>query len=434
MFSTGAANAATSTYRRVSDMVEPSRSGKTGRSRRKVIPPAPTWPRGEAAILREITGPIGVTLWQCARDIRLWSAAEASLRPVLFRGGTVVRLTAESREVPELVPIVERIFALLRAPDRPEHAEIAYGSYEVSRWAESRGFRSTALEFAEAAALADPESPDYAIVAGRLARQAGESNRAVAWYGRAIGLSLGNHDAYIPAQLGYGDVLYQLGSYEKARQALRRASRLAIKYGRRGLAAQANHQLLLIACAVGPFEQGMAAAQHALERYPVRHPRLPELAQAFADLLMRNGYFASAILLLQQLIGSVSDRERVVLHGMLARCYGALGDATGFAGSCDEVVNARGADEAFARGLVHVAAGAISLGDRDDLAARLAGEVVEIARGIGVRNLETDAADLLQELARGSGSTGSMLREAPLTVQLMVTGFLRRLEKRGSSA
>jgi hypothetical protein len=415
-------------------MVEPGRSDRTGKSRRKLIPPPPAWPRGTAAILHELSGPSGIVLWQLARDIKLWAAAKEEARPALFRAASPSPAPAALGSHPELTPTVLRIADLLRPSAQPDPESLAFSAFELARWAESRGLRSTALEFAEAAALADGGNADYPTLAGRLARLTGEVKRAAAWYARAIGLSRGNHHAYIPAQLGYGDVLYEVGNNEKARQALRRASRLAIKYGRRGLAAQANHQLLLIACRVGTFAQGAAAAEKALERYPVRHPRLPELAQAFAELLMKEGYISSAVLLLQQLVGVAGGGDQVVAQGMLARCFGALGDRPGFSASCDAVIGAGDGDPRAALGLVHVAAGALALGDRDDPASGLAGDAVSLARRFGLRIVETDAADLLEEMARGAGRERPPAREAPLSIQVLVASFVRRLEKRGASA
>jgi tetratricopeptide (TPR) repeat protein len=396
-----------------------------------LISPPPTWPRGAATILHELSGPVGVLLWQLARDIKLWATANQESRSVLFRDGSATRVSDTLAPHAELVAPVERVIGMLRAAQQANPGELAYAAVQIARWAESRGLHSTSLEFAEAAGLTDGESADYAILSGRLARVAAENKRAVAWFGRAIGLSRGNHDAYIPAQVGYGEVLYAVGNYVRARQALRRASRLAIKYGRRGLAAQANHQLLIIACATGTFAHGVEAVETALDRYPVRHPRVPEMAVSFAELLIGEGYFSLAVKLLQQMIETVMGQERVAAHGMLAQCHGALGDSEGFAANCDEVMNAAGAEErAAARGLVRVAAGAHALGDRDELASKLAGEAVAIARLFGLRDVETEAADLLQEMGRGLTREHAPAREAPLPIQLLVAGFIRRLEKR----
>jgi tetratricopeptide (TPR) repeat protein len=414
-------------------MVEQSRSRRVGRARRKLVPPVPMWPRSIAAILHEVSGPVGVTLWQCARDVRLWTAAAEEQRPHLFRGGFDQRITAIAGDVPEMAVAVGRVADLVRAP-APGSEEIALAAFEVSRWAESRNLHTTALEFAEAAAVADAGSADYALAAGRLARYAGEINRAVAWYARAVALSRENHDAYIRSQLGYGELMHQVGHVGIARQALRRASRLAIKYGRRGLAAQANHQLLLTSSAAGAFDEGVAAAANALERYPVRHPRLPELALAFAGLLIQEGYFASAVQVLQECVATVNGGEQAVVHGMLARSYGALGDGPRFDASRDAVLSAAEANEGFARGLVHAAAGAIALGDRDDLAACLAAEAVAAAQEIGASAIQMDAADLLEDVARGRDRQSQPAREAPLSLQLLVTGFVRRLEKRAQTA
>ena len=288
-------------------MVKPSR---TRRSRRKVIPPAPSWPRGEAAILHEVPGGPGVILWQFARDVRLWSATDTSSRTGLFRGGAGVAPASALADVAELQGAVARLRELVAAPDQAQPVEVASAAVEVARWAEGAGFPTTAMEFAEAAAVADPLSADYALLAGRLSLQLGDLNRAVAWYGRAVALARGDHAAYIRAQLGFGEVMLHVGDHARARRAFRRASRVAVKYGRRGYAAQANHSLLKIAIVKGSFEDGLAAAENALERYPVRHPRLQELALDFARLLGRHGYVAAARTLLQQMVVDVQGADR----------------------------------------------------------------------------------------------------------------------------
>jgi tetratricopeptide (TPR) repeat protein len=414
-------------------MVKQSPSGRPGRPRRKVVPPPPTWPRGEATILRELRGPAGITLWQLARDVRLWSSTEVGQRRGLFRAENGLPVRSALLEAPELGEPVERLLALVRYPDLVEPTDVAAAAAEIASWAEDRELLVTALEYAEAAALADPASAAYAIHAGRIARRVGENNRGAAWYQRAIGVARGDHDAYIRAQLGYGGVLFQIGNYDQARRAFRRASRLAVKYGRRGLAAQANHDLLSIACDAGSYEQGAAAARNALERYPIRHPRLPHLAHDYAYLLMRNQYHAAAIPLLRKVLGLVNPHERIVVCGTLARSAAALGDRLLFQSVSQDVLRGAGVSEEFAaQALVHVAAGAQSLGEWD-LAERVAADALAIAERRGCRRPHRDAATILEEVAVREGGKSGKAREAPLSVQLLVGEFVRRLDKRAQS-
>lgn len=398
-------------------------------SRSKVIPPAPTWPRGEAAILREQTGAVGVALWQAARDIRLWAQTNASARSGLFRsplGGS-----SRTPEAPELQRTFAELKSVVRQPERASAVEVAAAATEIARWAEGRQMLQTALEFAEGAALADPTSAAAAISAGRLARRAGEINRSAAWYRRAVRLARGDHDAYIRAQLGYGGVMLELGNQAEASVAFRRASRMAIKYGSRGLAAQANHELLVIARDAGTYEAGAAAAEKALERYPIRHPRLPDLAHHYAQLLIRAGYFRASLPILQELLAIVRPDERLWVRAELARSAGAVGERDLFEESCAEVVRDVSLLEDHAvHALLEVAAGARWLGEWE-LARRLGGDALEIATKSRAAGLALLAEQLLSDVDARSGGEQGLALEAPLPVQLTVSAFLRKLAKRG---
>ena len=410
-------------------MIERERSGRAGGGRSAVVPPAPTWQRSEAAILRERAGAVGVALWQASRDVRLWAATASPARQGLFRAakGTVRR--AAILEVPELEPPLKSFHTLVRFPHLAQPHEVAAAATEIALWAEEEQLLSTALEFAEAAALADGRSSTAASLAGRLARRVGENNKAAAWYRRAIALARGDHDSYIRAQLGYGGIMFQVGNYPAAKLAFRRASRLAVKFGRRGPAAQANHDLLVIACESGTYEDGAAAALMALERYPVRHPRVVNLAYDFGVLLVRNQYFAAAIPLLKRVLGVAKPQERLAVSGMIARAAGAVGDRELFESTYGEVRRGVALSEEFAaQALVHVAAGAQSLGEWE-LAERLATGGGEIARRRGNGRAATESRLLLGQVATRAGGDRDLARAAPIPVQLTVGVFLRRLEK-----
>lgn len=410
-------------------MIERERSGRASGGRTTVVPPAPTWQRSEAAILRERVGPVGVALWQAARDVRLWAAMAPPARQGLFRAANGAVLRAAIFEVPDLERSLERLGALVRFPHLAQAHEIAAAAAEVALWAEEGQLLRTALEFAEAAALADFRSSSAASLAGRLARRVGDNNRAAAWYRRAIALARGDHDSYIRAQLGYGGVMFQVGNYPAATLAFRRASRLAVKFGRRGPAAQANHDLLTIACDTGSYEEGAAAAVKALERYPVRHPRVAHLAHDYGYLLVRNRYFAAALPLLQRVLELVKPHERVVVWGTIARSAGAVGDRELFERARGEVLGGVAQSEEFAaQALVHVAAGAQSLGNWE-LAAGLAADAGEIARRRGNGRPDRESRIVLAQVATRSRGDRDLARAAPVAIQLTVGLFLRRLEK-----
>ena len=361
--------------------------------------------------------------------MRLWAEIAPPARRGLFRAK---RAQARGRFREDLELLLDRLGALVRHRELADASEVAAAATDVARWAEESNLLVTALEFAEAAALADPGSPVTASLAGRLARRTGEGKRSAAWYRRAIALAGGDRDAYIRSQLGYGGVMMEIGKLAEAKRALRRASRVAIKYGRRGLAAQANHDLLVIACSGGTYEDGAVAAERALERYSIRHPRLPHLALDYGILLVRNGYFAAAIPLLQRLVNVVNHDSLAVVYGMLARCAGGVGDRELFERTCEEVLRRVESPDRFgAKALVHAAIGAQSL-ERWSVAERLGEAALSAARSLGDESTAVDAGRVLDAVLVRAGGDREAERGTTLQVQLTVAMFLRRLEKLSS--
>ncbi|HEU4558354.1 MAG TPA: hypothetical protein VFS20_10910 [Longimicrobium sp.] len=348
---------------------------------------------------------------------------EAAAREGLFREAAADELARVADAQPELAPAVRILGSLLEEPGVAEAGPIAEAATEIAAWAEEQSYLETALEFAEAAAHANRRSPASAFLAGRLARRVGELSRSAVWYRRAIGLARGDHDAYLRAQLGLGGVMMETGAVQRARTAFRRASRLAIKYGRRGFAAQANHELLRIATVLGLFDEGTLAAERALERYPAAHPRLHALSYDYARLLLGANYFASALEVLRRLRDVVrSPLERAAVCGTLARTAGAELERALFDECLKEVRDAGASDP---RILLDCAEGARSLG-LWEMAERLGSEAGDLARSAGQEELAREAGVLLDEVAGLSRGESVLARAAPLSVQLTVGAFLRR--------
>ena len=82
------------------------------------------------------------------------------------------RFASALLEAPELAGPLAVFAALLRAPESVESAELADSCHVVYGWADAKGYKQTALQFAEAAAYADPADAARANFAARTARAA----------------------------------------------------------------------------------------------------------------------------------------------------------------------------------------------------------------------------------------------------------------------
>ncbi|HYJ78402.1 MAG TPA: hypothetical protein VEW03_02275, partial [Longimicrobiaceae bacterium] len=111
-------------------------------------------------LLEELTGAVGVVFWQSMRDVTLWATVrEPEERAGLFAEGTHARRLAqlEAAGVDAAVEAPLRaLAAICRDPEGVAEAEVLGACGDVSRWAEDRELRATAIAFAQAGALAAP--------------------------------------------------------------------------------------------------------------------------------------------------------------------------------------------------------------------------------------------------------------------------------------
>ncbi|HEU0078912.1 MAG TPA: hypothetical protein VFQ76_14760, partial [Longimicrobiaceae bacterium] len=154
---------------------QPSRAGTLKRAPRfSQVPPAPGWPRPEWRILAECGSTIGVALWQLVRDVVLWAQVPPGERAGLFRpfsAAQAMRLSLAADEAPELAEPLRELALVVATPGRAEAARVAEACEQVLVWAELRGMRETALQFAEAAARVEMDTSLRSKLAGRLCRR-----------------------------------------------------------------------------------------------------------------------------------------------------------------------------------------------------------------------------------------------------------------------
>lgn len=265
------------------------------------------------------------------RDVQLCTEAAPAERSRLIRAPTAEvdeRFALARVEAPELSSALAEFASALRSPATPDLAELAAACHQVYEWADARGYKQTALNFAEAAAYADPTDPGRANFAARTARRALLRERATAWYNRGYRLAraAGNQREVIYALLGYGTMMKDAGNFEEARKAFERAASRATSTNRRREAGEALHDLLALALEQRRLKLAEIYARKALWIYPVRHPRFPALAYDVAFLMLLRFHYAGAVHILERTVPLIDrPEERALVVSALAWAAGAAG-------------------------------------------------------------------------------------------------------------
>lgn len=344
-------------------------------SRRTRIPPAVS--RGAetlpgAPILDEVGGDLGVALWRSVRNVALWSSTPPASRGALFAGAAaatreddLARLDVDA----ELVAPLSVMVRLLENPGGMDLIRVVNACRRVSLWAEQRGYLATALEWAQAAAHAAPQSAALAYAVGRIARRRAEYDRAESWYARAIVAARRASDwrTYATAYSGLGNMAVQKGNFPWAKRAYQRCLKAALRHGIEDLQGATYHSLFVTEIETGAGPEADALAERAFRALGAGHPDLPRLAYDVAYHWMLEGLCEEALR-----VGMTLERhfeapaERVLVLGLVSRSAGGVGDRRTFAAArqrLDAVLDAGGAQDAAARGLLGVAYGAASLSD-----------------------------------------------------------------------
>jgi tetratricopeptide (TPR) repeat protein len=343
-------------------------------SRRPRVPPALT--RGGErfeglAILGEFDDDLGLLLWQTVRNVLLWTRTPPDERAGVFAGAAAderLEELARLKPDPELQGPLSVVAALLREPERVDVPRLVNACRRVALWAEERGALATALDFAQAAALAAADSPALAFQVGRLARRRAEYDRAESWYTRAIiqGRQAGDWRSYALAFSGLGNLFLQKGNLPLARKANVRSLRAARRHRLDHVAAMAYQALFGVEVETGG-ERADEYADKALQAYGPSHPNVPRLAYDVAYQWAVQGRFSRALPVATALLPHFEPTsERVLVLGLVARAAGGTGERAAF-GHAAEVLLDLTADpstaDTAAAGLLGLVHGATSLGE-----------------------------------------------------------------------
>src|SRR6185436_14131864 len=114
---------------------------------------------------------------------------------------------------------------------------------------------------------------------------------------RGIGLArrASNGIEYTRGHIGYGILWQTLGRDRRARKHFATAANRAMKDGREWLAAEAQHDLMLMATERGHYGEAEAYARTALAWYPKYHERFPFFVADLAYLLVSERQYLHAV-------------------------------------------------------------------------------------------------------------------------------------------
>jgi tetratricopeptide (TPR) repeat protein len=319
-----------------------------------------------------VAGDLGVVLWRSVRNVVLWAGTPPASRGALFAGaaaglreGDLARLEVD----PEIVAPLSMMVRLLENPAGLELGRVVNACRRVALWAEQRGYLATALEWAQAAAVAAPQSAALAYAVGRLARRRAEYDRAESWYARAIVQARRARDwrMYATAYSGLGNLAVQKGNFPWAKRAYVRSLKTALRHGLTDLQGSAFHNLFVTEIETGAGLEANGLAERAFRALGPNNPEVPRLAYDVAYHWMLEGLCEQALRVGRALEGHFdTPAERAVALGLIARSGGGSGERAAFHGArarLDALVETGTAQETAARALLGVAYGAASLGD-----------------------------------------------------------------------
>lgn len=251
---------------------------RPGLPRRWCVPPAITRGLGETVdgncILAESAGALGVLLWRTARDVALWGQTPPGHQGGLFADGSgdgrIIQLTAIELP-PAISAAVDTIHGMLTLGARADPEILSLCCLEIAAWAHRAGLAQTALEFAQAGAVASPEFGEAALHTGIYALRAGQVARAGTWLRRAVGVSRREKDrsAYAAALVELGALYEGLANTEQAERFFRLGYRAGKRYPARSARMGAVHGLFRLARAGG---DEASAAEFALAAHAQYEP------------------------------------------------------------------------------------------------------------------------------------------------------------------
>lgn len=325
------------------------------------------------AVLRELPDPAALPAWETLRCLRLWLATEPARRAGLFREGAQARreleLIHQTFDLDLAGPL--SVLAELLADGSTEPGEVVWACLCVAEWATLRGARETAGLYAETAALAAPERPGLAFVAGRMARSRGDGFGAERWLRRAASVAwrLEEWEVYARSVNSLGNLRWEQGAYPSARRLHEKALRAARRNRLGDVEGAILHDLFVVSFTTRDLRRAEEFCQAASPFYLNGNPCLPRFAHDIAYFWTTQGYFARALPIVQLLLSRFHlPHERLRVLATAVRTAAACGKGEDYERlriEADALISELEDTSTLAAALVEIAIGASSLGDWD---------------------------------------------------------------------
>jgi tetratricopeptide (TPR) repeat protein len=263
------------------------------------------------------------------------------------------------------------------------------------------------------------------------------------WYWRAARLARRAHKLgvkgseldFANAHLGLGNLELDRGFYEQAERHYGKAIQAALRVGRKSLAGAGYHNLLALKIATKNFGEAQKYAREAASHYPADHPRIPILAHDTAFLWFWQGYFSSALLILEKVLPWVDrQRERIIVLASLARCAAAVKDHIRYErAAADVLAMAAENDELADSSLYHIAEGARSFWEWDK-AEKYTSRALKLAQERDNAAIAALAESLLDAIRAHKLGDVDTIPAADSETDTITTLILRKLQKQPAPA
>jgi tetratricopeptide (TPR) repeat protein len=281
-------------------------------------------------ILHEYPNDIGLLLWLCYRDVRLWAGTPPELRQELFpRAGSPQRREwiEGARLDPETLRAVRRLQGALGMSR--DDGSIAAAALSIAAAADRAHASATAMAYTQIAAAASPTAAGPALAAGRLASRFGHTAMADTWLRRALGLARrsGEWAVYGGALTELGRIRERLGRLHDAHTEFGKALRLARRHGLNETHGRALSGLLRVALREGDQAATGRYAKSALRFHRREHPDRGSVLLDVAEAELRRAGHTRAVVLLREALPMQTDtQDEVRALTMLVRASGGAVD------------------------------------------------------------------------------------------------------------
>ncbi|HEX8696021.1 MAG TPA: tetratricopeptide repeat protein [Longimicrobium sp.] len=287
------------------------------------------------AILAEVRDRYALAVLRALRLVLAWSRGPDLAAP-LFRREPLDEWEAELHAARIRKPLRMPLIALaaeLRRPERADPGVLAQACFAISEWALGTGAESTALLFAEAAALVSPTDARRAWIVGRMLRNAGRLREGELWLRRAARVAVwcADWETQDLALNSLGNLYLQQGSLKEALRYLVRALKLARRFSMKEREAAVSHDLFPVYVLTGDHSRAEKTAIRTFDLYGPHHPNLPKLAHDVVQLWLRQGRFPLALPVLRALLPCLRlPHERLRVLAATVRAAGACRDSLAY--------------------------------------------------------------------------------------------------------